>query len=150
MLDVEPQTSTGVDGRHLVLFDGVCGLCSRLVQFVLAHDRRQVFSFASLQSSVGRAAVARAGGNPEELTTLYVFANYREPEGRLLTKSRGAIFVLNVLGWPWKAGGLTGVLLPTRWLDRLYEFVARHRYRAFGRDESCLMPRPEYRNRFLD
>ena len=147
----EPVTPPSADagGRHLILFDGVCGLCSRLVQFVLARDRQRAFSFASLQSPVGRAAVARAGGNPEELTTLYVFANYREPEARLLTRSRAALFALSVLGWPWKAGGLVGVL-PTAWLDRLYEFVARHRYRAFGRYESCLAPRPEYRNRFLD
>ena len=80
----EPVTQPSADGggRHLILFDGVCGLCSRLVQFVLARDRRRAFSFASLQSPVGRAAVARAGGNPEELTTLYVFTNYREQEGR--------------------------------------------------------------------
>jgi predicted DCC family thiol-disulfide oxidoreductase YuxK len=148
MLDREPQRSSG-EGRHLFLFDGVCGLCSRLVRFVLAHDRRRVFNFAALQSPAGRAAVTRSGGNPDDLTTFYVFENYRTPEARRFAKGRAAMFVLSTLGWPWKAAGLLG-LLPTAFLDRLYDLVARNRYRVFGRNEQCLVPRPEFRSRFID
>jgi predicted DCC family thiol-disulfide oxidoreductase YuxK len=141
----EPQPSADAAGRHLLLFDGVCGLCSRLVQFVLVRDRRRIFDFASLQSPIGRAVVER----PEDLSTFYAFADYRAQEARRLTKARAALFVMCALGWPWKVAGLFGVL-PTALLDRLYDLVARNRYRAFGRSEHCLMPLPEYRTRFVD
>ena len=60
-----------------MLYDGVCGLCSRLLQFLLEHDRRAVFTFASLQSAAGRTIVERFGGDPDELASFYVLANYR-------------------------------------------------------------------------
>src|SRR5262245_10996764 len=88
-------------GQHLILYDGVCGLCSRLLQFVLARDRRRVFSFASLQSATGRAMVAQWGGNPDELTTFYVVANFRTADARMFTKAAAALFVAGELGWPW-------------------------------------------------
>src|ERR671922_2423615 len=137
MFDTEPQPSTDAAGAHLLLFDGVCGLCSRFVQFVLARDRRRLFRFASLQSAVGKAAVERSGGNSEDLTSLYVFANYRTPSARGFTKARGVLFVLRALGWPWKTAAVFG-LLPTGLLDRVYDLVARNRYRVFGRREQCL------------
>ena len=136
-------------GDHLVLYDGVCGLCNRLTQFILAHDRGRVFDFASLQSDVGRAHVKRFGGNPDNLTSFYVISEYREPTARLRARSRAALFVAGALGWPWKAAGLLGVL-PTAVLDPLYNLVARHRYEVFGKEEQCLIPRPEHRSRFID
>jgi predicted DCC family thiol-disulfide oxidoreductase YuxK len=137
------------EGRHLLLYDGVCGLCSHLVQFVLAHDRRRVFHFASLQSRAGRAAVARSGGDPEALTTLYVIEDYRGAEALALRKARGAVFIFKALGFPWRLAGILG-LLPRAWLDAAYDLVARHRYRMFGRRDSCLMPDPDNASRFLD
>ena len=137
------------DGRHLLLYDGVCGLCDRLVQFVLAHDRRGVFRFAQLQGATGRAIVERAGANPDDLTTFYVVRDYGTPRARTLVKGRAAIFVGRALGWPWKATGLFGVL-PTAVLDWGYDVVARNRYRIFGRFDQCAIPRPEQRRRFVD
>jgi predicted DCC family thiol-disulfide oxidoreductase YuxK len=135
MVDSKPQSFSGTEGRHLLLYDGVCGLCSRLVQFVLAHDRRGVFHFAPLpQLSASE-------------TTFYVIENYRTSAARRLSRGRAALFVVDALGWPWKMAGVFGVL-PTTWLDRLYNLVARNRYRVFGRHDQCVMPRPEYRNRF--
>jgi len=136
-------------GGHLVLYDGVCGLCSRLVQFVLARDRQRVFSFAALQSDTGRAIVERLGGDPHALTTFFVVANHGTTEARLMSRSRGVLFLARELGWPWKAAGLLRVL-PMAVLDVGYNVVARHRYRVFGRREQCLMPRPEDRDRFID
>ena len=131
-----------------MLYDGVCGLCSRLVQFLLAHDRRAVFVFTPLQGETGRAAVARCGGNPDELTTVYVVTNYRSAP-RLLARSQAALFVAGELGWPWKAGALLRVL-PTAIRDRAYDVIARSRYRLFGRTDQCLVPGPEVRHRFID
>src|SRR5690349_3832926 len=90
-------------GSHVVLYDGVCGLCSHLVQFLLRHDRRRVFSFASLQSAVGTSLVERSGGNPRELTSFYVVANYQTAPSRAFTRSDAALFVAEALGWPWRA-----------------------------------------------
>ena len=137
------------DGVHLFLYDGVCGLCGRLLQFVLPRDRGHVFHFASLQSPTGRAIVQRAGRNPDELTTLYVVANYRTPGSRLLTKGRAGLFVASAIGWPWKAALLFRVL-PAFILDWAYDIVARNRYQLFGRTEQCLVPRTEDRQRFVD
>jgi predicted DCC family thiol-disulfide oxidoreductase YuxK len=143
------QVPSGAEGAHLVLYDGVCGLCSRLLQFLLAHDRRAVFTFASLQSATGKAMVERCGGNPHELTTFYVVANYRTGQARIFSRSRAALFVAAELGWPWRVAVLMRVL-PTAILDGVYDVVARSRYRVFGRHEQCLTPRPEFRSRFVE
>jgi len=136
-------------GAHLVLYDGVCGLCSRLLQFLLKHDHRAAFNFASLQSETGRAMVERGGGNPDELTSFYVLANYRTGDARMFGRSSAALFVAGELGWPWRAAVLLRVLPPAI-LDYVYDVVARSRYRVFGRYEQCLMPRPEFRSRFVE
>lgn len=143
------QVLSGGEGAHLVLYDGVCGLCSHLVQFVLEHDHRSVFQFASLQSATGKAVVERFGGNPNELTSFYVLANYRADHPQLHSRSGAALFVAGQLGWPWKAALLMRVL-PTAIRDRIYNVIARTRYRLFGRFERCLTPPPEFRRRFID
>jgi predicted DCC family thiol-disulfide oxidoreductase YuxK len=144
-----PQPLIQAQGRHLLLFDGDCGLCASLVQFVLARDPTGIFHFASLSSPEGRSTVSRHGGDPDDVSTMYVVADYRTPEPRPLTRSRAALFVLGALGWPWKVLTLFGVL-PTVLLDRAYGLVARNRYRVFGRRAECLMPRPEWQDRFID
>jgi predicted DCC family thiol-disulfide oxidoreductase YuxK len=149
MDDSRAQGPSDAEGAHLVLYDGVCGLCSRLVQFLLTHDHRAVFNFASLEGATGTAMVARSGRNPRELTSFYVFANYRTPDARILTRSDAALFVAGELEWPCKVMRLIGVL-PTSLLDRAYDLVARTRYRVFGRHQQCLTPRPGFRSRFVD
>jgi predicted DCC family thiol-disulfide oxidoreductase YuxK len=149
MLSPDEQRPTAVEGAHLVLYDGVCGLCNGLVQFVLAHDRHGLFHFSSLQSETARVVLAPFGSSPDDLATLYVLVNYRGAAPVQLTRSRAVLFVMAALGWPWKAMGLLAVL-PSPILDRLYDVIARNRYRMFGRHERCLLPRQEYRRRFID
>ena len=136
-------------GAHLILYDGVCGLCSRLLQFLLRHDRRRVFSFASLQSAVGRSIVERSGGNPAELTSFYVVADYRTAASRVFTRSDAVLFVAGALGRPWKAAQVMR-FVPSAIRDRAYDVVVRNRYRVFGRFDQCLVPSPEFRRRFID
>src|SRR5690349_5157212 len=124
------QGPADVEGVHLVLYDGVCGLCNRLLQFLLQHDRRAVFAFASLQSDVGRKTVERFGGDPDVLTSFYVVANYRSAGAQMFKRSGAALFVAGQLAWPWKAAILLRVL-PTTILDPVYDLVARTRYRLF-------------------
>ena len=149
MADSETQPVSAAEGAHLVLYDGVCGLCSSLLQFLLTHDRRAVFAFASLQSATGRAMVEGLGGDPSELTSFYVLANYRTRNRRMFARSEAALFVARQLGWPWRAASIAGVL-PSGLLDRVYNAIARNRYRVFGRFDRCLAPRPEFRGRFVE
>jgi len=149
MVDLAAQARSADDGAHLVLYDGVCGLCNRLLQFLLRHDRRRVFSFASLQSDVGRSIVEKSGANPAAVTTFYVLADYRTRASHLCTKSDAALFVAGELGWPWKTARWLRVV--PKWIrDGAYDLVARSRYRIFGRYDHCVIPSPEVRNRFID
>jgi predicted DCC family thiol-disulfide oxidoreductase YuxK len=136
-------------GEHLILYDGVCGLCNRLNQFVLLGDTRAVFDFASLQSPTARSILPRLGGNAESLDTVYVVVNYRSGSPVLLSKSGAASFVLKTLGirgplsWAFRA-------LPDGLLNLGYDLIARNRYRVFGQSETCMMPSAEFRQRFID
>ena len=136
-------------GEHLILYDGVCGLCNRLNQFVLRRDARAIFDFASLQSPTGQSILQRFGGNAESLTTLYVVANYRSESPLLLSKARAVLFVLRSM-----RGRATWLrvfsIFPNSLLDLGYDVIARNRYRILGRSESCLMPTAEFRKRFID
>lgn len=128
----------------VLLFDGVCGLCHRAVAFVLARDRRGVFRFASLQSEVGRALAARCGLRPDALDTLVLV------EGeRCSTRSTAALRVARRLtgAWPLLAALL---VVPRPLRDAVYDAVAARRYRWFGRYDSCPLPPPALRPRFLD
>jgi predicted DCC family thiol-disulfide oxidoreductase YuxK len=141
--------SSPSEGPHLVLYDGVCGLCNHLLQFVLKHDSRAVFRFASLQSPLGVATVARSGGDPQDLSSLYVVADFREPHAHVFTRSDAALFVTRELGWPWRMISIAG-LLPSRFRDRVYDIIALSRYRIFGRYEQCVLPSTEWRSRFIE
>ena len=134
---------------HLILYDGVCGLCSQLNQFVIARDPRSLFHFASLQSEAGKAFLHPFRSASEDLTTFYVIAHYRSSTPMPLTKSRAALFVMTTVGWPWRAAGLLS-LVPKPFADRVYDVIARHRYRLFGRRDICILPDPAHRSRFID
>ena len=149
MTEAAWQASIPCRGEHLLLYDGVCGLCNRLNNFVLPRDARGLFDFASLQSAAGRSALERFGRNPEDLDTFYVVTNYRTQSPALLSKADAALFVMTRLGAPWRWLGLFG-MLPTALLDWVYDLIARYRYRLFGRTETCVMPSAEYKQRFID
>jgi predicted DCC family thiol-disulfide oxidoreductase YuxK len=135
-------------GVHLVLYDGVCGLCQGVCQFIVARDPDGVFDFASLQSGTGRAWLERFGRDPHDLDSFCLITDYRT-RPVLQIKSRAALAVAAELGSPWR--WLTvGRALPRRIGDWVYDIIARYRYQWFGRTDSCLMPSPDVRQRFLD
>jgi predicted DCC family thiol-disulfide oxidoreductase YuxK len=134
----------------ILLYDGVCGLCNRFVQFILRRDRDAIFRFASLQSSFAASILARHGANPTALDTVYVVINHDLPSESLLSRSDAAAFVLKQLGGPWRPTASLLQLLPRFLCDAAYNAVARHRYRIFGRLDVCTLPRDADRNRFLD
>ena len=134
---------------HLLLYDGVCGFCNWLVQAVLTHDRTGAFQFAALQSDVARRALEPYGANPDDLDTVYVIENHGTPGARLLSRGRAGLFVLSHLSGPWRLLRVFGVL-PSPVLDWGYRLVARHRYRIFGKYDTCPLPDPSVRSRFID
>lgn len=135
--------------HHLLLYDGECGFCSGVVQFVLARDRRRLFHFAALQSAAARQALAPFGGVPADLTTFHVIEDYLGGRPALHSRASAALVVAKALNPPWSLAAVLRVL-PRPWLDAAYAVVARHRHRILGRAEACIVPRPEDRDRFLD
>jgi predicted DCC family thiol-disulfide oxidoreductase YuxK len=128
----------------IVLFDGECNLCSGTVQFVLRRDRRARFRFASLQSPKGRELALGCGATGDCLDTLILIE-----EARCFARSSAALRVVRRLPWPWPL--LYGfIVVPRPLRDLVYRWVARHRYRWFGRRSTCLMPTPEVQARFLE
>ena len=134
----------------ILLYDGVCGLCNRLVHFVLRRDRNSVLRFASLQSTFAARILARHGADPRDLDSVYVVVNYELRDERLLPRSDAVIFVLKRLGGIWTLLGHLLCTLPRPIRDWGYRVVARHRYRIFGRSEACALPAAQDRSRFLD
>jgi predicted DCC family thiol-disulfide oxidoreductase YuxK len=133
----------------LVLYDGVCGLCNGLNQFLLKRDSNDRFRFASLQSKFSASLLKRYDIDAADLDTVYVVAGYGQPSQRLLARSDAILHVLAQLGGVWGLFRI-GRVLPKSLRDALYNLVARNRYRVFGKYDVCLMPEDRYRRKFLD
>jgi predicted DCC family thiol-disulfide oxidoreductase YuxK len=131
-----------------VLYDGVCGLCNRLVRFLLRFDRRDRFRFAPLQSEFSAAALRKHGIDPADLNSVTLIGDYGLGSERAYSKSDAIVFASRELGGIWRLGRL-GAMLPKTFRDRVYELVARNRYRMFGRYQSCPVPKPEERAKFI-
>jgi predicted DCC family thiol-disulfide oxidoreductase YuxK len=134
----------------ILLYDGVCGLCNRLVQCILRRDRGGTFRFASLQSALSTNILARHAVNAADLDTVYVVLDYNEPNESLLARSDAVVHVLKQLGPFWRFCAFAFQLLPRPIRDWKYRLVTRHRYRIFGRYDACPLPTEKTRVRFLD
>lgn len=144
------MTSPGsANAGPIVLYDGVCGLCNRAVRFILRHDRRQVFRFATLQGEYAAEVLRRHGRDPARLDTVCVVEHPGTDRERLHVKGRAALWIARRLGLPWSLAGIFGIV-PRPILDAAYNVVARHRYRIFGKADACPLPDPAVRSRFLD
>lgn len=127
---------------RLLLFDGVCSLCTASVRFVLRHDRRRRIHFAPLQSGLASELLARQGKDPKALNSLVYLR-----KGRLFARSRGALELARDLGFPWTLAYLF-VVVPGPLRDLVYDLVARNRYRWFGVKDACMLPPPGAAARF--
>jgi predicted DCC family thiol-disulfide oxidoreductase YuxK len=128
----------------VVLFDGVCNLCNSTVQFLSDRDRAGRLRYASLQGEAGQGLLRHFGLATADFDT-FVLA---ETEG-FRTRSTAAIRTLSLLGGPWRMA-LALLVVPAFIRDAVYSWVARNRYRWFGREESCRLPSPGMAARFLD
>ena len=152
MIEDAPQGNSAFEpvARPVLLYDGVCGLCNRLVQFVLRRDPAGVFRFASLQSEFAGSILARHGADTGDLDTVYVVVNYALADEHLLSLSDAVIFILEHLGAAdLRCAGRVLQVVPRPLREWGYRLVARNRYRIFGRYDTCPIPTEETRSRFL-
>ena len=127
----------------IILFDGVCNLCDSVVQFVLKKDKKNRFRFAALQSERGTALLKQFGLSTTNYNSFVLIES-----GRVYQKSTAALRVLKGLGGVWVL--LYGfIIFPRPIRDYIYDWVARNRYRFFGKKDECMLPTPEIRARFL-
>ncbi|HEV8721923.1 MAG TPA: thiol-disulfide oxidoreductase DCC family protein [Candidatus Binatia bacterium] len=129
---------------NLVLFDGVCNLCTASVQFIIRHDRAAIFYFAPLQSEIGREICQSQRLDPADVQTFVLISG-----GRVLVRSDAAIEVVSRFGGAWRFFTVLR-LIPRVARDWIYSVVARNRYRWFGRTEACMIPTREVKKRFLE
>ena len=129
----------------IVVYDGVCLLCSRWVRFLLRRDTRARFRFASIQSETGRGLMLAHGLDPASpLSLLLVEGDHGYTDTDAIAR------VLHHLDpWHWRMIGTGMLWMPRPMRDPLYRFVARHRYRLFGRSDQCFMPSVEQQTRFM-
>lgn len=128
----------------VILFDGECSLCNRSVQFILRRDPARRFHFAALQSAVAQSLLRQAGQESHLLPDSVVLVE----QGKVTIKSTAALRIARQLSglWPLVAVFL---VVPAFLRDGVYDLIARHRYRLFGKQNACMLPSPEMQGRFL-
>jgi predicted DCC family thiol-disulfide oxidoreductase YuxK len=134
-----------MEAEHpVILFDGVCNLCSSSVQFVIKHDPKRQFRFASLQSKYGQRVMKKFGLPENELNSFILLENEK-----IYTRSTGALRVTKKLSglWPLLYGFM---IIPPFIRNAVYSYIAHHRYKWFGKKEACWIPTPELKQLFLD
>ena len=134
----------------LVFYDGVCALCNGTVTFLLERDRAGIFRFAPLQGELAAEVLPKYGIAPRDLDSIVVIEDWNGPGERALTRSRGVLHALGLLGGRWRSLARMGSAVPAGIADLVYRAVARIRYRVFGEYAVCPIPPPEWRERFLE
>jgi predicted DCC family thiol-disulfide oxidoreductase YuxK len=133
------------DRKQLILFDGVCNLCNSSINYVIKHDKNDVFMFAPLQSEVGSQIIAKYNLDTSKTDSILL---YSEEKG-LKIKSSAALAIASKLGSP---RNLLGVfyIVPTFIRNWVYDYVAKNRYKWYGKKEACMIPTPELKAKFLN
>jgi predicted DCC family thiol-disulfide oxidoreductase YuxK len=140
---MEEQKLIHPEEQSVVLIDGVCHLCQGLVRFIIPRDPKARIRFAPLQSEIGSGLLRSNGLDSGQLSTVVLVEN-----GTAFTESAAVLRIARKLRLPWPVLYLF-ILVPRPIRDALYRYVARNRYRWFGREEQCLMPTPDIKRRFL-
>jgi predicted DCC family thiol-disulfide oxidoreductase YuxK len=128
--------------KPVVLFDGECNFCDSSVQFIIKRDEKEVFQFASLQSEAGEQLLEKFKV-PADVDSMILIEN-----SKVYYKSAAALRICRSLHGAWKLVYLL-IVVPRPIGDLLYDFIARNRYKWFGKKDSCMLPPPHIRKRFL-
>ncbi len=131
------------DNHPVVLFDGVCNFCNDTVNIIIKLDKKGVFKFAPLQSDIGQRYLESFGHSNKDLSTVVLIS-----DGNLYTKSDAALHALKHLGGIWHCLRIF-TIVPRPIRNAVYDFIAKNRYKWFGKKDECMVPTPEVRARFL-
>ena len=129
--------------ERIILFDGVCNLCNRSVQFILKRDPNEQFKFTSLQSETGQNLLRKHALKPDMKSVILI------ENDQIFLKSTAALRIAGRMKGLWKLAGVL-YIIPRPIRDFIYQWVAKNRYKWFGKADSCMLPRPEWKNRFLE
>lgn len=139
------DTDHKVDRKNIIFFDGVCNLCNGAINFIIDHDKRNIYSFSSLQSDFAKITLVDRKVDPSALNTIILL----DANNKIHVKSDAVFQVVTNLDGGWKALRIFR-FVPRVIRDFVYDLVARCRYFLFGRKDACRIPTPELRKRFLD
>lgn len=133
------------DGKKIILFDGVCNLCNRSINYIIARDKKDQFLFAPLQGTSAEKWIKERGIDTSKTDSIILI----DPGVAYYTRSSAAIKIGQSFGGGWK---LLGIFewVPTVIRDFFYDLVAKNRYRWFGRRDQCMIPTPQLQAKFLD
>lgn len=131
--------------KKIILFDGVCNLCNTAVLSVIKYDKKDTFLFAALQSEIGKKITDYLKIDTAKTDSIILY----EPEVAYDLKSTAALKVMNDFGGLWNITQV-GLLFPEMFRDYVYDFIAKNRYSWFGKKDSCMIPTPELKAKFLD
>lgn len=127
----------------IVLFDGVCNFCNHSIQFIIKRDKKGYFKFGALQSEEGKALLQQHGLSPEALDTIVLVE-----DGKAYSYSTAPLRIVKKLTFPWPIFYVF-ILVPIFIRNPIYKWISRNRYKWFGKQETCMLPTPEIRSRFL-
>jgi predicted DCC family thiol-disulfide oxidoreductase YuxK len=138
-----PNPNPNPEAGPIIVFDGMCVLCSANAQFVLANDKSGHFRLAAMQGAVGAGLFARHGIDPNDPNTIIVV------DGENVWRDSDAVLAIySGLGWPWRLAAMFKIV-PRFMRDPIYRLVARNRYRIFGKRETCWLPTADQARRVL-
>jgi predicted DCC family thiol-disulfide oxidoreductase YuxK len=129
-------------GQSVILFDGVCKFCNGTVNFLISLDKEAIFRFAPIQSEAGQALIKKFGLPPEPESFIYI------ENDRAYLRTTAILMLARKLKWYWAWSQLFWII-PRFVRDGVYSFVARNRYKWFGKNEECMLPTEEVKSRFL-
>lgn len=130
--------------KKIILFDGVCNLCSSAVQFIIKHDRKDIFRFVALQSDLGISICKHLGISFSKMDSIILY----DPGTAYFYKSSAIIEIAKNFGGFWKFTPIFRIV-PIFISDKIYDYVAKNRYNWYGKKGSCMIPTPELKEKFL-
>jgi predicted DCC family thiol-disulfide oxidoreductase YuxK len=133
--------------KPIIVFDGVCVLCTANARFVLNNDREGHFRMAAMQDAAGASIMHHAGLDPKDPTS-FILLDPPSQGGRIWMNSDAVLHMWSQLGWPWRIGTVFRII-PRFIRDPIYKMIARNRYKWFGQREECWVPSPEQASRLL-
>jgi predicted DCC family thiol-disulfide oxidoreductase YuxK len=137
-------TNASETAHGIILFDGVCNFCNASVKFILERDKEGYFRFASQQSEIGQELIRQYGLDREKNDSIFLIE-----DGEAYSRSTAALRIVKHLEGGWKNLYYLK-FIPKFLCDFTYDLIAKYRYRIFGKRESCMIPKPEWKDRFLD